>query len=115
MEIIAYRGKLDTLEKFTERMQERGEITTQDVLQNASIALFEMDKIDYRSADLHANLKGIQSGEITVIDRKSLPKCTIKAKPTDTFANHAEISGISAADFFKALKSSGVHFDYVET
>jgi hypothetical protein len=37
-----------------------------------------------------------------------------KKKPTGTFPNHAELSGILAEAFFTALKQSGVHFDYVE-
>lgn len=115
MEIVAYRGELKKLDDFIERLRERNEITTQDILAGASIALVEYDRIDYQDGRLHDLIKGIKSGSVTLIDRKTLPQgAQIKKKPTTTFPNHAELSGISAEAFFTALKQSGVHFDYVE-
>jgi hypothetical protein len=114
MEVVAYRGLITTLDSFIERLQGRGEITTQDILDNCSIAFFTARNLDYKSAEIHKALKGIGKGEITLIRIADLAKlkAVIKPNPVPNFANHALLSNISAQNAFTAFKSSGVHFDY---
>ncbi|WP_268846118.1 hypothetical protein [Flavobacterium aestivum] len=114
MEVVAYRGLITTLDSFIERLQGRGEITTQDILDNASIAYFTAKNLDYKSAEIHKALMGIGKGEITLIKKEDLTKfkAVIKPNPETNFLNHALLSNISAQNAFIALKSSGVHFVY---
>jgi hypothetical protein len=110
--VIGYRGILTNVDDFIKRLNDRGEITTQDELENVSIALFEVETIDYRSKVIHDALQGIGKGEVVLIDKSKLTGVKLKKKPTSKFPNHAEMSGISAQVAFAAFKSSGVHFDY---
>jgi hypothetical protein len=114
MEVVAYRGLITTLESFIERLQGRGEITTQDILENCSIAYFTAKNMDYRSAEIHKALKGIGKGEVTLIKIDNLIKfkAVVKPNPQSDFVNHALLSNISAQNAFTAFKSSGVHFVY---
>jgi hypothetical protein len=114
MEVVAYRGLITTLDSFIERLQGRGEITTQDILDNCSIAYFTAKNMDYRSAEIHKALKGIGKGEITLIKADDLIKfkAVIKPNKQPNFDNHALLSNISAQNTFTAFKTSGVHFVY---
>jgi hypothetical protein len=114
MEVVAYRGLITTLDSFIERLQGRGEITTQDILDNCSIAFFTAKNMDYRSAEIHKALKGIGKGEVTLIKVDGLTKfkAVVKPNPQSNFVNHALLSNISAQNAFMAFKSSGVHFVY---
>ena len=114
MEVVAYRGLITTLDSFIERLQGHGEITTQDILDNCSIAFFTAKNLDYKSAEIHKALKGIGKGEVTLIKIEDLTKfkAVIKPNPAPNFVNHALLSNISAQNAFTAFKSSGVHFDY---
>jgi hypothetical protein len=114
MEVVAYRGLITTLDSFIERLQGRGEITTQDILDNCSIAYFTAKNMDYRSAEIHKALKGIGKGEVTLMKLDDLTKfkVVVKPNPQPNFDNHALLSNISAQNAFMAFKSSGVRFDY---
>ena len=113
-EVVAYRGKLTNASAFADRLRDRGEITTQDKLDDASVALYSVKTIDYRKSDIRDGLTGIGKGEVVVIKKSDLTALggTIARDAQTNFPNHALLSDIDAEDCFKAFKKSGVHIDY---
>ncbi|MCG9553908.1 hypothetical protein L1D16_22010 [Vibrio sp. Isolate31] len=114
MDIVAFRGAITNESNFIERLEKRNEITTQGILMNASIALFEAKSMDYRSRDVSDGITGIGKGEITLISKDSILKKhgTITSNAQPGFPNHALLSDINASDIFILFKNSGVKFSY---
>ncbi len=112
MWIVAYRGQITTAKAFIKRLQKRREITTQDILSNASVACFKAKRMYYSDADNQAGISGIGAGQITFVKKKALEKlgAEIDLDVQADFPNHALMSKISAQDAFNCLRSSGVHF-----
>jgi len=116
-DIIAYRGvitgtsKATLLDGFIERLQERGEITTADVVKNMSIAYFKADNIE-DSLTVRDSITGIGNGSITLINAQKIKDLggKITKDPQPNFANHALLSDIDVKKVFDLLNSSGVHF-----
>lgn len=116
MKIIAYRGTFTTIDALIERLQERREITTQDIVENMSIACFDADAVEPENQGVKAGLKGIGNGKISIVKKKHFDNigAQISSDPQSGFNKHALLSGVSAEKVFEVFTKNRRYFDYKE-